>query len=113
MATITEDYVSFETSKLLKEKEFPSTSICMYDENGNIQWGCYRTDWYAIVTLQMAMKWLREVHNYVLNLIEQLVVISIQYPLFLMEVVNVIQKRVVMMKIVVSGQLTKVFVKQQ
>ena len=70
MVTITEDYVSFETAKLLKEKGFPITSInfkdlvfCMYDENGGIQWGCYHPDWYARVTLQMAMKWLREVHK--------------------------------------------------
>ena len=66
---ITEDYVSFETAKLLKEKGFllPSTNFrdwvcCMYDENGDIQWGCYHTNWYARVTLQMAMKWLRETY---------------------------------------------------
>lgn len=70
MITIKEDYVSFETAKLLKEKGFPIPSnsfedwvFCMYDENGNIQWGCYSREWYARVTLQMAMKWLREVHG--------------------------------------------------
>jgi len=70
MATITEDYVSFETAKLLKEKGFPLPSInfkdwafCMYDKNGDIQWGCYSSEWYVRVTLQMAMKWLREVHK--------------------------------------------------
>ena len=42
-----EDYVSFEITKLLKEKGFPLSStnfedwvFCMYDENGDIQWGC-------------------------------------------------------------------------
>ena len=70
MATIKEDYVSFGTAKLLKEKGFPLPStnfkdwvFCMYDENGDIQWGCYNPEWYVRVTLQMAMKWLREVHN--------------------------------------------------
>ena len=70
MITEHEDYVSFETAKLLKDKGFslPSTNFedwvfCMYDENGDIQWGCYHPDYYCRVTLQMAMKWLREVHH--------------------------------------------------
>ena len=74
MAAITEDYISFETAKLLKKKGFslPSTNFedwlcCMYDENGNIQWGCYHSDYYARVTLQMAMKWLRELYNIKVN----------------------------------------------
>lgn len=65
-----EDYVSFEIAKLLKEKGFPLPStnfedcvFCMYDENGDIQWGCYHPDYYCRVTLQMAMKWLREVRK--------------------------------------------------
>lgn len=65
-----EDYVSFETAKLLKEKGFPLPStnfrdwvFCMYDENGDIQWGCYHPNYYCRVTLQMAMKWLREVYH--------------------------------------------------
>ena len=49
---ITEDYVSFETAKLLKEKGF--------DEECQQYYGDYR---YPCPTLQMAMKWLREVHN--------------------------------------------------
>lgn len=74
---ITEDYVSFETAKLLKEKGFDSESITAYyffiegSEpilnriepqhfinlcGGNISLvGC--------PTLQMAMKWLRKEHN--------------------------------------------------
>ena len=67
---MTEDYVSFETAKLLKEKGFPLPSTnfrdwlcCMYDENGDIQWGCYHPNYYCRVTLQMAMKWLREVYH--------------------------------------------------
>lgn len=49
---ITEDYVSFNTAKLLKEKGF--------DEECQQYYGDYK---YSCPTLQMAMKWLREVHN--------------------------------------------------
>lgn len=71
---ITEDYVSFETAKLLKEKGFnvPSLKLeewifCMYDEEGKLRWGAYSDGWYCRVTLQMAMKWLRDVHNLVIE----------------------------------------------
>lgn len=69
MATIKEDYVSFETAKLLKEKGFDGVSTIMYKENGEI---CINPKsvvswrlkyWYPCLTFQMAMKWLREVHN--------------------------------------------------
>lgn len=67
---ITEDYISFETAKLLKEKGFSVPSLnykdwmcCMYDENGKIRWGSYDSNWYARITLQMAMKWLRDFHK--------------------------------------------------
>ena len=49
---ITEDYVSFEIAKLLKEKGF--------DEECQEYYGDYK---YPCPTLQMAMKWLREVHK--------------------------------------------------
>ena len=69
---ITEDYVSFEIAKLLKEKGFdekvsthylihPSGFPEFFDkkdeftEPGDV--------WLKCPTLQMAMKWLREVHN--------------------------------------------------
>lgn len=62
---ITEDYISFETAKLLKEKGFDEATRCYYSNNGtrwlndfliqhNSQGGI------ACPTLQMAMKWLRE-----------------------------------------------------
>lgn len=62
---ITEDYVSFETAKLLKEKGFDEATFYDYNERGtrwfeevlvnhNSQGGV------ACPTLQMAMKWLRE-----------------------------------------------------
>ena len=65
---ITEDYVSFEVAKLLKAKGFDEATYHDYNEKG--------TRWFeevlvqhnskggiACPTLQMAMKWLREVHN--------------------------------------------------
>ena len=68
MATITEDYVSFETAKFLKEKGFTSEKCyTAYDDNGNFFWyGDYSKDRKNVIdapTLQMAMKWLRKVHN--------------------------------------------------
>lgn len=75
---ITEDFVSFETAKLLKEKGFDCSCEHQYincssghpfltdirDDDG-----CYYKnseigeDEYSVPTLQMAMKWLREKHN--------------------------------------------------
>ena len=67
---VTEDYVSFETAKLLKEKGFDE--YCgYYDRNG--EYWDYRVynhrgeDYISAPTLQMAMKWLREVQNLVVN----------------------------------------------
>ena len=65
---ITEDYVSFETAKLLKEKGFDEECFAAYNGNGKL----YKFDeevddntpyWSDAPTLQMAMKWLRDVHN--------------------------------------------------
>jgi len=70
---ITEDYVNFETAKLLKEKGFDVSVSSYYDAddmppqhnealwNWNLNKENYR---FSAPTLQMAMKWLREVHNY-------------------------------------------------
>lgn len=68
---ITEDYVSFETAKLLKEKGFDIPLNYFYNSDGR---KCYATSYnwnqttgdfqdYSCPTLQMAMKWLREKHN--------------------------------------------------
>jgi hypothetical protein len=87
---INEDYVSFETAKLLKEKGFESDEcIAIYDlgddnafirdsgifDNGpedylEYQWGeeWRRFGYYLAPTLQMAMKWLREVHHLVIQI---------------------------------------------
>ena len=80
---ITEDYVSFETAKLLKEKGFNESCYTYYDDiddsinrfdkgyhfnNTSYPWGVpydiSKAKKYIVApTLQMAMKWLREVHN--------------------------------------------------
>jgi hypothetical protein len=52
MEQITEDYCNFDTAKLLKEKGF--------DEECQKYYGDYK---YPCPTLQMAMKWLRKVHE--------------------------------------------------
>lgn len=73
---ITEDYVSFETAKLLKEKGFNEMTELAYEiENGHIRNDLPVSYWrnseigkykFSCPTLQMAMKWLREVHNIVI-----------------------------------------------
>lgn len=71
---ITEDYVSFETAKLLKEKGFDAELDTYYSPEGELKTFCpndlksYLTNngtetwWWKCVapTLQKAMKWLRE-----------------------------------------------------
>lgn len=84
---LTEDYVSYETAKLLKEKGFDNGDVgsrcgiysekdyengrgiltkagrevgLVYDDVDNSQLESYE---YLRPTIQMAMKWLREVHN--------------------------------------------------
>lgn len=54
MATIKEDYCSREIYRLLIEKGFDEEIHTSFDEEGYTQ---------PSITLQMAMKWLREVHN--------------------------------------------------
>lgn len=75
---ITEDYVSYETAKLMKEKGFDEG--CSFIVN-TITKGVMPVSWpttnsdiedekaclIALPTLQMAMKWLREVHNIVIT----------------------------------------------
>ena len=73
MATITEDYVSFETAKLLKEKGFNEKCTHYYkNEKYLVDLGYTNIHHYTnsdlveefvAPTLQMAMKWLREVHD--------------------------------------------------
>ena len=67
---ITEDYVSFEVAKLLKDKGFNEPTIGTYNiESKNpilVERPIRAIHCEAIIsapTLQMAMKWLREVYN--------------------------------------------------
>ena len=75
MATITENYCSFEVAKLLKEKGFDAECRAAYTNYGKLfttqiqqyitnalcsrgyLWDC------TAPTIQMVMKWLREVHK--------------------------------------------------
>ena len=75
-----EDYVSLETAKLLKEKGFDAE--CDYEygvpvvEQGYVLQRVYKPiknselidGAYAAPTLQMAMKWLRKVHHYYIQI---------------------------------------------
>lgn len=87
---ITEDYVSFETAKLLKEKGFDEECRTFWKEwdgeimlcpccSGHVFEFCYNSmleKYYndneetniAAPTLQMTMKWLREVHKLAINI---------------------------------------------
>ena len=65
---ITEDYVSFEIAKLLKEKGFRCATLhYYYDKDGDLLFSAGGVDAgkneFVAPTLQMAMKWLREVHG--------------------------------------------------
>ena len=78
---ITEDYVSFETSKLLKEKGFDENTPVNYFVGDDKPRGCavgemiyhkkLEEDTHLIPapTLQMAMKWLREVHHWHIEIV--------------------------------------------
>ena len=68
---VTEDYVSFETAKLLKEKGFSEATTGLYDcGNGrmsfmvDINWNDKNDcPFISAPTLQMVMKWLRKLHG--------------------------------------------------
>lgn len=66
-----EDYVSFETAKLLKEKGFNEECIYVYRHNGSQDiWDADKEDIACQKpTLQMAIKWLREVHHWLIFVI--------------------------------------------
>lgn len=77
---ITEDYVSFEIAKLLQEKGFDESTSMVYMSYGelckldrfesicNSNYNDITKSYfkYTAPTLQMAMKWLREVHHYLI-----------------------------------------------
>ena len=65
----TEDFVSFNTAKLLNDKRFDWNCDTYYTENGSVKYTQLKynhngiKNCYSRPTLQVAMKWLREVHN--------------------------------------------------
>ena len=67
---ITEDYVSFEVAKLLKEKGYKGSFNGYYNNAGcvvdkpNTILKEPEYQYYERVSLYMAMKWLREVHHF-------------------------------------------------
>ena len=74
---ITEDYVSFETAKLLKEKGFDERCFSFYWSDGSLDANSHdrktnlrnsTSSAPVAPTLQMAMKWLRKIHNIVCNI---------------------------------------------
>ena len=73
MAAISENYVSFETAKLLKKKRFDQNCATYYLD-GQVWRHCYGEvipkckQIYAAPTHQMTMKWLREVYNIHVNI---------------------------------------------
>ena len=68
---IKEDYCSYEVAKLLKEKGFHEPCIATYNsttKNFQVEeiyedWTIHWKGYISAPTLQMAMKWLREVHD--------------------------------------------------
>jgi len=68
---ITEDYVSFEIAKLLKEKGFVCYYHYYYDKDGDLLFSGCRVDTgkneFVAPTLQMAMKWLRDEKGLYIN----------------------------------------------
>lgn len=69
---ITEDYVSFETAKLLKEKGFDERTNSYFTDNNEIAVSWYfsrynrESTYLSAPTLQMAMKWVQETFNIVI-----------------------------------------------
>lgn len=77
MKQITEDYVSFETAVLLKEKGFDELCFALYNpEEELIQCGVKLSNTqvgrvpgsYSAPTHQMVLKWLREVHDWAISI---------------------------------------------
>lgn len=71
---ITEDYVSANVAKLLKEKGFEILTDKVYDNQNKLDYQCAicfveeRLPYISAPTLQMAMKWLREEKNIILDI---------------------------------------------
>jgi hypothetical protein len=72
---VTEDYVSFEIAKLLKEKGFDEECRAIYEEgilriNTLCEYHNSELSSYVCVpTLQMTLKWLREIYNIYIDIL--------------------------------------------
>jgi len=69
---MTEDYVSFEVAKLLKDKGFNDPFTHMFINKDNVKFDCSSSgvvpkETIACPTHQMAMKWLRQEKNIIIN----------------------------------------------
>lgn len=61
---IQEEYVSFDTAKMLKEAGFECNGEYYYDKHGNVEPGLYaEDDDYPRPTQSLAARWIREVHK--------------------------------------------------
>jgi hypothetical protein len=74
---IKEDYVSFETAKLLKAKGFSEATSGLYDCGNGLMSFMVDINWndkndcpfISAPTMQMAMKWLRKEHNIYIDIL--------------------------------------------
>ena len=100
MATITEDYVSFEMAKLLKEKGFDEcTRAVYYVSDKSIHYSTnpsnYNNGLYVAImgapTLQMAMKWLRRIYNVNIDIVSvwNQNDLNIKFLLLLLKMLNI------------------------
>lgn len=73
MKEITEDYVNFEIAKLLEEKGFDVECNTAYFNGTLVDYTmfgfCIGGDLLYCPTIQMAMKWLREVHRIEIHIV--------------------------------------------
>ena len=88
---ITEDYVSFEIAKLLKEKGFVESFVNYYYTAKGERVGYYLMPevQYLCPTQQMAMKWLRETHKLFIEIhIEQGEKVSYKFMIWDFDIIH-------------------------
>lgn len=92
---IIEDYCSYEVAKLLKEKGFNEPTWTRYEDNNEVIFGD-KYNWNnspmgqtSAPTLQMAMKWLREMHNTNIDIVSVWNQKRFEYQVFIVTPENV------------------------
>lgn len=94
---IAEDYVNFKIAKLLRDKGFDEPCKAVYEEEVlriNTLCDYYNSELSSYVcapTHQMAMKWLREVHNIFISIVPSEVAIGVMnytYVLYKIDIKN-------------------------